>query len=270
MTRFLSTTGVSFELEELINGAEERLVLISPFLRVNQRIRDLLADKDRMKIDTRVVYGKSELSPEQSEWLLSTPSIRTSYCANLHAKCYISEKAALITSMNLYEFSQVNNIEMGVLVERDADAALYNAINQEVQRILRGSEEHSPNTSKGTVATRGHRVVPASHEGSGKRPSAAPAGTKTRRATSRDADAGRPASLPEHGFCIRCGTGIPPDPTKPFCPNCYRSWARSKKAAHKEEYCHLCGKKHATTLQMPACRGCYRKYSGAFVSSGPA
>ena len=66
MATFLTTTGVSYELEELIRGADERLVLISPFLRVNQRIRDLLADKDRLKIDTRVVYGKSELSSERA------------------------------------------------------------------------------------------------------------------------------------------------------------------------------------------------------------
>ncbi len=33
---------------------------------------------------------------------------------NLHAKCYLNEKAAIITSMNLYDFSQVNNNEMGV------------------------------------------------------------------------------------------------------------------------------------------------------------
>ena len=125
MATFLNTTGVSYALEELIRGADERLVLISPFLRVNQRIRDLLADKDRLKIDTRVVYGKSELSKEESEWLSSTPSIRTSYCANLHAKCYLNEKKALVTSMNLYEFSQVNNIEMGVLVDRGEDGPLY-------------------------------------------------------------------------------------------------------------------------------------------------
>ena len=129
MPKFLSTTGVSYELEELIRGAAERLILISLFLRVNQRIRELLADKDRLKIDTRVVYGKSELSPEQSEWLLSTPSIRTSYCANLHAKCYLSESLALLTSMNLYEFSQVNNIEMGVLVSRAEDGQFHRSVH---------------------------------------------------------------------------------------------------------------------------------------------
>ena len=156
MPKFLSTTGVSYELEELIKGASERLILISPFLRVNQRIRELLADKDRLKIDTRVVYGKSELSPEQSEWLLSTPSIRTSYCANLHAKCYLSESLALLTSMNLYEFSQVNNIEMGVLISRNEDPALYGAVYQEVLTILRSSEEHTlTNRTAGAAALRG-------------------------------------------------------------------------------------------------------------------
>ena len=186
MAKFLTTTGVSYQLEELIRGAEERLVLISPFLRVNQRIRDLLADKDRLKIDTRVVYGKSELSPEQSEWLSSTPSIRTSYCANLHAKCYLSEKKALLTSMNLYEFSQVNNIEMGVLVDRDEDGPLYDAIYAEAQpscgaarsmartspeapRRLR-STKHEQIAKRGTPAREGRRDEGRSTPASRQRP----------------------------------------------------------------------------------------------------
>ena len=55
MARFLTTTGVSYHLEEIIKGAEERLVIISPFLRTNERIRSLFEDRDRLKIDIRVV-----------------------------------------------------------------------------------------------------------------------------------------------------------------------------------------------------------------------
>ena len=109
---------MSYHLEELIKQSNERLVLISPFLRLSNRMRELLEDKNRMKIDIRVVYGKSELRPDENNWLESMTSIRTSFCPNLHAKCYMSERAALLTSMNLYEFSQVNNHEMGVLVDR--------------------------------------------------------------------------------------------------------------------------------------------------------
>ena len=37
------------------------------------------------------------------------------FSKNLHAKCYLNEKKMIITSMNLYEFSQVNNREMAFL-----------------------------------------------------------------------------------------------------------------------------------------------------------
>ena len=92
MAEFLTTTGVSYRLEEIIKSATERLVIISPFLRVNERIKELLEDKDRLKIDVRVIYGKNELQPEENNWLESMTSIRTSFCKNLHAKCYLNEK----------------------------------------------------------------------------------------------------------------------------------------------------------------------------------
>ena len=68
-------------------------------------------------------------------------SIRTSFCKNLHAKCYLNENEALLTSMNLYEFSQINNNEMGILVSREEEPGLYNDILQESMRIVRVSEE---------------------------------------------------------------------------------------------------------------------------------
>lgn len=141
MARFLTTTGVSYHLEEVIKGAEERLVIISLFLRINERIKSLFEDRDRLKIDIRVVYGKSELQPAETNWLESMDSIRTSFCKNLHAKCYLNENQALLTSMNLYEFSQLNNHEMGVLVVREEEPRLYDGIYQESMRIVRSSEE---------------------------------------------------------------------------------------------------------------------------------
>ena len=72
-----------------------------------------------MKIDVRIVYGKSELAPQEINWLRSLAFVRTSFCQQLHAKCYVNERAAIITSMNLYDFSQVNNNEMGIYVDRE-------------------------------------------------------------------------------------------------------------------------------------------------------
>lgn len=141
MAKFLSTTGTNYHLEELIKGASDRLILISPFLKLNDRMKELLADKNRLKIDVRIVYGKSELQPQEIEWLRGLTYIRISFCKNLHAKCYMNEEMCIITSLNLYEFSQVNNNEMGILIQRGDDAQLYKDAYEEAQRIIRISDE---------------------------------------------------------------------------------------------------------------------------------
>ena len=141
MAKFLNTSATNYFLEEMIKGASDRLILISPFLKLNDRMKELLADKNRLKIDVRIVYGKSELQPQEIEWLRGLTYIRTSFCKNLHAKCYMNEEMCIVTSLNLYEFSQVNNNEMGILIRRAEDSQLYKDAYEEAQRIIRISDE---------------------------------------------------------------------------------------------------------------------------------
>ena len=140
MARFLNTEEISSELSRIIDSGDGRLLLISPFLRLNRRLREALELQDRKKRDIRIVYRKSDLHPEESEWLAST-RIRPSFREHLHAKCYMNESRALITSMNLYEFSQQNNDEMGILLDRGDDTELYEAVKREAERILELSDE---------------------------------------------------------------------------------------------------------------------------------
>lgn len=141
MAKFLNTSAANYYIEELIKNAKERLFLISPYLRLNERVREMLDDKNRLKIDVRIVYGKTELHPDEIRWLAGMSYIRTSFCKNLHAKCYLNESEAIITSLNLYEFSQINNNEMGVIFSRDEDGILYRDTYDEAQRLIRISEE---------------------------------------------------------------------------------------------------------------------------------
>ena len=141
MAKFLNTSGTNFFLEELIKNAKERLILISPYLRLNDRIKELLEDKDRLKIDIRIVYGKSDLHPDEIKWMQKLDFVRVSFCKNLHAKCYINESECIISSLNLYEFSQVNNNEMGILVRKYEDNEVFKDAYEEAQRIIRISDE---------------------------------------------------------------------------------------------------------------------------------
>lgn len=141
MAKFLNTSATNFFLEELIKNAKERLILISPYLRLNDRIKELLEDKNRLKIDIRIIYGKSDLHPDEIKWMQNLDYVRLSFCKNLHAKCYMNEESCIISSLNLYEFSQVNNNEMGILVQKNEDSAVFKDAYEEAQRIIRISDE---------------------------------------------------------------------------------------------------------------------------------
>jgi len=141
VAKFLNTRATNYYLEELLKNASDQLILISPLLKINDPIKVLLEDKNRLKIDVRIVYGKSKLQPEEINWLKELTFVRTSFCENLHAKGYISEKECIITSLNLYEFSQVNSNAMGVYISRDDDAQMYKETYEEAERIISISDE---------------------------------------------------------------------------------------------------------------------------------
>ncbi|MEK6819325.1 MAG: phospholipase D family protein [Nanoarchaeota archaeon] len=102
MAKFLDTFGISNEIAQLIKGAKDKLYIISPYLQIDERFKQMLEDKDRMKLDVRIIYRENKLQPQENNWLKSLKYIRKSLCKNLHAKCYLNENEAIVTSMNLY------------------------------------------------------------------------------------------------------------------------------------------------------------------------
>ncbi|MBP8000788.1 MAG: phospholipase D family protein [Chloroflexi bacterium] len=241
MAKFLDTTGVSYHLQQLINQAQDTLILISPYLKINERLRQSLDDKDRMKIDIRVIYGKNELQPDQINWLRSLKFVRTSFCENLHAKCYLNEREAIITSMNLYEFSQINNQEMGVYVTKADDPELYEDIYGEARRLIRISEEIRVSVEKVVAPLVEHKTAIVEPKNA-------------------------PAVIEEKGFCIRCAKEINLNPAAPYCSDCYRTWKRFENPTYQERYCHLCGKDNASSMNKPVCYECYRQNKEKFVA----
>jgi hypothetical protein len=132
----------------------------------------------------------------------------------LHAKCYLNEAEAIITSMNLYEFSQQNNNEMGIYISKTQDPDLYNSTFEEVQRLLTISEEIRVTVKKVTADT------PAKAE------------SKSQNLKTYDH---------QNGFCIRTGVSIPFDIEKPMCYEAFKSWSKYGDPNYPEKYCHFSG-----------------------------
>jgi predicted ATPase len=176
-----------------------------------------------MKRDIRIIYGKAELQAQENKWLNSMDSIRLLFCDNLHAKCYLNEKEAIITSMNLYDYSQQNNREMGIYVAKGEDLQLYKDICAEVESLIRISK-------KPTIEEK--------------------------------EDNNRPKGPAKKGHCIRCDAAIELDPGYPLCNKCYKIWSEFSNPEYEEKYCHICGKIYNTSMRKPLCSSCFKKEFG--------
>lgn len=139
MAKFLTTVGNSFFIEQIILGSTEKLTLVTPFLKFSKTIVERLADAERKSIKITLIYGKNELPKKEKEILYSFKNIRIFFCENLHAKCYFNDSAMIITSMNLYEFSERNNREMGIYIEKESDEEIFNHALEEVESIQNAS-----------------------------------------------------------------------------------------------------------------------------------
>lgn len=239
MAKFLDTTGVSYHLEQLIKKANEKLILISPFLKINDRIKQSLEDKNRLKIDIRVVYGKNELQPEENNWLSSMTHIRSSFCKDLHAKCYLNENEAIITSMNLYEFSQVNNNEMGIFIEKNIDPELYKEIYEEAYRLIRISDE---------IVVSVEKAVPKDNKFDQRNQSEKKNGSN------------------KQGFCIRTGVSIPFNVEKPMSYDAFKSWSKYGDPEYAEKFCHFSGEPSYgdTSVSRPILKKNWKKAKEVF------
>ena len=103
MANFLDTTEISFRIERLLKTAEKRIILISPYLKLRPRVRELIEDAVRLGVRVHVVYGKKEIC-DAADQLRGVAGVKVTFCKNVHAKCYLNEKVGIITSLNLYHF----------------------------------------------------------------------------------------------------------------------------------------------------------------------
>ncbi|MFD3003495.1 phospholipase D family protein [Pontibacter toksunensis] len=136
MGKFLRTSGISHKIEDIIVEAKEELVIVSPYLKISNNLFERFKEKSEEGVKINFIYGKSELTQVERNKIEGLKTINPYYYENLHAKCYYNEKEMIITSMNLYEFSEKNNREMGVLVSKFDDAPIFEDGIQEAKSIL--------------------------------------------------------------------------------------------------------------------------------------
>jgi len=132
MVQFLDTAAAYAEIENIVNRAEKKLVLISPYIRISRLLlQRLFQASENRGINITFVCRKKNFKPVEYTALHRIPRLEILDLPNLHAKCFYNEKSMVITSLNLYDYSQTDNREMGILLTYEKEpGAFIDAVNE--------------------------------------------------------------------------------------------------------------------------------------------
>lgn len=218
MAKFINTRKAVSEIEDLIKNAGERLILVSPYLKLSKDFKELLTYRNSKDKITTVIFGKQELNPDEMKFLQGLRFVILKYNEDLHAKCYVNDDKMVITSLNLYEFSMANNKEMGVLIDKNdpADSQLFEDAFKEVDYINQTSQRFELNAPKPTFTK------------------------QTDNKSSKEKSATIPTKTGK-GFCIRTGVEIPFNVEKPLSYDAYKKWNEFGDSDYPEKFCHYSG-----------------------------
>jgi hypothetical protein len=269
MARFLKGNELNSELEKIFENATEKLILISPYIKLHERYASVLkVKKDDPSLEITVVFGKNEddfsrsMHLDDFAFFKEFPNIQIRYEKRLHAKYYANESSAILSSMNLYSYSQDNNIEAGVMTtatilgnlasnfvgnvtgedtfDRQALSYFMRVVDQ--SELLFKKTPTYENTLLGFSKKYKESIIEidsltdffSRHVLSV---------SKKRFEKKEPLTINKKKSYQETktGFCIRTGKPIPFDIKQPMCDEAFKSWVKYSNKDFKEKFCHFSG-----------------------------
>lgn len=167
MALFLNTPKLSFWINRLIQESKKELILIVPYIKTSAHVFESLKSADRRGVEITIIYREEKLTDQERSKISSIENLNLLHHPNVHCKCYYNGELIIISSMNLYEYSEKNNREMGILlhmndIDRDGgwffssdDKRLFDDAISEIREIINGAhlEKLSPHQKLGEQFT---------------------------------------------------------------------------------------------------------------------
>jgi hypothetical protein len=262
MADFLTGKELNNTIGHLFEAAKAQIIIISPYIKLHSGYKELLAPhRNNHKVELTVVFGKNDqdltksMGAESFKFFREFSNVEIRHEPRLHAKYYANENFSILTSMNLYSFSQDNNIEAGIITKaskfRNVAHAVFDGagtldkkawkfvaqviLNSKImyQRFpkydkkffnLKKKYAHSFVNLDLLSEIYGLRSLPKYGENS------------QENVTENVSKQGQ-----RMGYCIRTKIPIPFDPARPFCNEAFMEWAKFKNPNYPENFCHFSG-----------------------------
>lgn len=249
MAEILNRFNVVKALTKIIEEADNEILLISPYIKLNAPLRNGLSKhKDKKDFKLVVVYGKNDedkrmsLSDTDFEFFKSFPQVEIRYHTKLHAKIYANDFDLLITSMNLHNYSMKENIEVGIFLKMNLLRDLGSSVS-----LVSNSLEMQARDFADYIITHSEIQYQAVVN-----KSSSFLGLFAKYEESKIA-----VNKQRTGFCIRTKDIIPFNLNHPYNEMSFKSWVQYKNKNYKERYCHACGKPNQSSMNKPVCYECF-------------
>lgn len=290
MSTFLTGKELENKLTDIIWNAKKYIVIISPFIKLDSHIKDILEKvKSSHEVSLFILFGKNEeykhksFNEEDFNFIKDFKNVAVLYNKNLHAKHYSNENEGLITSLNLYGYSMVNNVEYGVYFTKSIlnplDKLYEETFNFTIELIYNQSEVvylKKPQYAKKLFGlTKDYRQslvlfdisneffngynyeskfyddfdleietsVEKKFESKPQRETKSPKLSKIKKSQENN-------FTKSTGYCIRTGIEIPFNPDQPMCRSAWQTWNMFQDPYYPEQYCHRTGKKSYGNTSM--------------------
>lgn len=224
---FLQTYELSVEVIQMIADANEYCYLVTPYVKLWPQLERALEDASRRELFLTFIIREDSSNNDIIRKLNGKWGFEVVVVKDMHIKLYLTEKKAMISSMNLYDASQHRNLELGY-------------ITHQAKMVKKDIIENYIMKDSSIVCWSGK--------------------FQNMRAVHLDKVVEAKKSLEKTGYCVSCQSEIQldgrPNAFYVQCRLCYFNDPINNRAIEEEQstkvsFCHFCGSKHEPQNKNP-------------------
>lgn len=136
--KLIKPNQISGEILTLIEEADEKVILISPYCKFQKwyKLKEKIISLEARKVDLEFYVRAGEENTETFKELHAI-GVKPIEINKLHCKIYMNEKYAVVSSMNLLLYSEINSLEIAYKTENKEE---YDELMEFVNRYIRVRE----------------------------------------------------------------------------------------------------------------------------------
>ncbi|NNC18073.1 hypothetical protein HJC22_20375 [Corallococcus exiguus] len=150
---FIPHSKISAAVQDLIEGAQRELTLVTPYFKPWNHLQNAIRGRLKAHVPVTLVIRADELAKTSAHLQpFAAEGAQILSLDRLHAKLYMSEKCAVLTSMNLLETSALNSWECALQITASDSPALFKQFSEQVLAIREASTRVSLSSMTGAPA----------------------------------------------------------------------------------------------------------------------